>query len=117
MMMRFSHAGLQCMTQLTPIGIRCGYVGVLQSHPYYGKDRRDIDDIEVHGGLTYSGYWDDLDHTLWWLGFDCGHAWDLYDLPTTTSEPPYAFKSNKSQEFVEEETRNLAEQLARVKIK
>lgn len=115
--MRFNHSGFECMTTRTEMGIPCGYVGLPRSHPYYGKHRREIEDIEVHGGLTYSGYWNNLDHTLWWLGFDCAHAFDIDDLPTTLSGPPYVLKSNKSQDFVEEQTKRLAEQLARVKTK
>ena len=114
MIMRFSHAGFECMTRRSPVGIPCGYVGLPRSHPYHGKHYNDIQDIEVHGGLTFSDYWERADG-LWWLGFDAGHAWDIDDLPTTVSEPPYVFKSNKSQEFMEQETRNLAEQLAKVK--
>lgn len=34
----------------------CGYVSVPENHPFYGKNCSEIEgDIEVHGGLTFSG--------------------------------------------------------------
>jgi hypothetical protein len=117
MIMRFRHSGFECMTRKTDMGIPCGYVGIPESHPYHGRHYNTIEDIEVHGGLTFSGYWQGIERILWWLGFDCGHAWDIDNLPYTVPTPPYVFKSNKSQEYVEAETRSLAEQLAKVKTK
>ena len=69
------------------MGALCGYVGLPRRHPAHGKDFADLD-IAVHGGLTYSAACDHprgICHTpapgdpddLWWLGFDCGHAFDL----------------------------------------
>lgn len=58
-------------------GTWCGYVGVPEGHPNYGKWDESLD---VHGGVTYAE-----DHfpesgkprsDLWWTGFDCGHAFD-----------------------------------------
>lgn len=71
-------------------GSLCGYVGVTPDHPWYGKHHDEID-VSAHGGLTYSDLCEQgpEDHTichvpgpgepepLWWLGFDCGHAWDI----------------------------------------
>jgi hypothetical protein len=114
-MIRFTHSGFECMTKVSPMGIPCGYVGLPQSHPYHGKHYNDIDDIEVHGGLTFSAYWEDLGDGLWYLGFDCGHAFDIDDLPTTLPKHPWAFRSNKSDNFVEEQTKRLAEQLEKIR--
>ena len=72
---------------LPPIGHRCGYVGIPAENNLYGKHYDDIvdeQDIEVHGGLTYAEngrYFDDLDR--WYIGFDCGHAYDAPDLEAT----------------------------------
>lgn len=33
----FEHAGLRCVVIMTSMGHRCGYVGVPQGHPLYGK--------------------------------------------------------------------------------
>jgi hypothetical protein len=68
------------------MGYRCGYIRVEPGHPWHGKGYDDID-AEVHGGLTFSQAdkpckKEGLD-TAWWVGFDCGHAFDGrdYDLP------------------------------------
>jgi hypothetical protein len=87
--------GLPCLikrnTQVT--GALCGYVGVSEGHPDFGKGYDDVE-VEVHGGLTFADFChksDDgrdeerichvpdpgePDH-VWWLGFDCSHAGDL----------------------------------------
>ena len=66
-------------------GALCGYVGVPNGHPAYGKGYDEIPVYEVHGGLTYTdrccgpichvpkpGESDDV----WWVGFDCQHGMD-----------------------------------------
>jgi hypothetical protein len=117
---RFIHCGLQCMTTISPMGIPCGYVGLPKEHPYFGKHYDDIENIEVHGGLTFSGYWEEIDDKeLYWYGFDCGHAWDM-DMDYSRGQQMGGhsiplYHSNKSSEFVEEQTRRLAEQLEKIK--
>jgi hypothetical protein len=112
-MMRFTHSGLECMTKLSPVGIPCGYVAVPESHPDYGKHYDDLEDIEVHGGLTFSGYWENLCDGLWYFGFDCGHADDIDNPPDIVPEYPHRLRYNKSMGYVERQTRRLAEQLAK----
>jgi len=83
--------GLPCLVKRSNLGGNlCGYVGVSEGHPWFGKDYGEID-AEVHGGLTYSGFCQEGDDArtichvpapgepdrVWWLGFDCGHAWDV----------------------------------------
>lgn len=71
----------------------CGYVAVGPGHPLHGKGYHEAGEhVDVHGGLSYAdgcredepvevavchvpepGSPDDV----WWLGFDCGHAFDL----------------------------------------
>lgn len=77
--------GFACLaTRHQIFGNWCGYVGVPRGHRAYGKPFRDLD-FHVHGGLNYTercqglichvpapGMPDDV----WWLGFDCGHAYD-----------------------------------------
>ncbi len=57
-----------------PSGYYCGYVALHFTHPFYGKDYQDLDGLEVHDSLTFSGYLDFSDYYL--LGFDCGHGGD-----------------------------------------
>ena len=58
-----------------------GYVGVPKGHPLYNKDYHDkrIENLEVHGGVTFSGKWDEpeLNSELWWIGFDTAHHTDI----------------------------------------
>lgn len=92
--------GLDCMVKRNDHGAWCGYVGVTKGHPFYGISYSEIYDrfpeveIDVHGGLTFSdkcheGLGDDAichvpfpgrDGDVWWLGFDCAHAFDLSPL-------------------------------------
>jgi hypothetical protein len=55
-----------------------GYVGVPKGHKLYKKDYNNklLDDIRIHGGLTYSG-WLMGDKTYWFFGFDTAHYNDL----------------------------------------
>ena len=98
-------------TNTSPVG----YVGLPKEHPDYGKHYDDID-VEVHGGLTFAGYGTKIpggpDDRLWYVGFDCMHAYD-YDPFSTSSEGLPLMISNKSIEYVYEETERLVEQLAR----
>jgi hypothetical protein len=83
--------GLPCLAVRNPDhGNWCGYVGVAEGHQAFGKDYGDVD-VEVHGGLTFADACQpaeteargichipspgEPDH-VWWLGFDCAHAWD-----------------------------------------
>lgn len=42
----------------------CGYVGVPQSHPTFGKNYDDVD-VQVHGGLTFSAQCNDHSRSHW----------------------------------------------------
>lgn len=83
--------GMPCLIVRGPQGALCGYVGVPEGHPYYKKDGYDHD-VNVHGGITFTGLCRpgaDESHgichapglgepdNVWWLGFDCAHAWDI----------------------------------------
>jgi hypothetical protein len=83
-----SEAGFPCISlRAGSAGALCGYVGVPPGHPWHGKSYEDLESstIQVHGGVTYAspcqgevchvaapGEPDDV----WWLGFDCAHAFD-----------------------------------------
>ena len=82
--------GLPCLIKRNHFGSLCGYVGVSEGHPWFGKDYSDVP-AEVHGGLTFADSCQEGDEArtichvpgpgepdrVWWLGFDCGHAWDI----------------------------------------
>lgn len=85
--LEFESWGYPCLILRGLQGNLCGYVAVPKGHPAYGQNYDHVD-VEVHGGLTYGrpcqeegpichvpkpGEPDDV----WWLGFDCAHAYDL----------------------------------------
>lgn len=47
--------GLSCLIVRGPAGAWCGYVGVPETHPYFGADYSSDVDMDVHGGLTFAG--------------------------------------------------------------
>ena len=82
--------GYLCMVVLTPMGHRCGYVGIHKGQPYYGNAYHKLDWIGCHGGLTYSesyhpSYKGDVETTIWWIGFDCAHCYDIPDVKAAES--------------------------------
>ena len=50
----------------------CGYVRVPDGHPWHGRGPIDdvFDDVEVVGGVTFSGHLDRLRGEAWSVGFD-----------------------------------------------
>lgn len=131
---------LDCKILRGPFGALCGYVGVPKEHPAYGMSysfyiegyvdenvewwRRHIThrveykimDIDVHGGLTFSGPHTDSD--LHWFGFDCSHAFDftpgLLD-GETLQHIRMKDEIYRDIEYVTTQVESLAKQLAAIK--
>jgi hypothetical protein len=118
--------GLDCLILRNRLGALCGYVGVSSSHPFHGlnfgmcpircgknkcehsPERR----LEVHGGLTYSGAFQDALGRFtrsWWFGFDCTHPGDL--APSMLRYGATNNSTYRDRAFVEQEIRKLARQL------
>jgi hypothetical protein len=108
---------LPCLIIRSTFGNFCGYVGITKDHPLFRVGYCDIEqNLDVHGGLTYSDHWD-LDaekptqYRIWWLGFDCAHAWDL----SPASELRKMFFGEipvyRNLYYVKKECQNLAAQL------
>lgn len=106
----------------------CGYVGVskgskLDGRNYYistesenglSKLEQAINNISVHGGLTYAGKLKDRSgDDLWYFGFDCNHSGDLAPF-TAEKYPMMADGSYKDKEFVMAEIKSLAMQLKEI---
>jgi len=121
--------GLDCLMHRNNGGAWCGYVGVAEGHPAFGKDYDDVD-VTAHGGLTYGDFCQNTTdesfgichvpepgrpHRVFWLGFDCAHAGDL--LPAYRSIPgmPALLQHDRDEyrnrEYVESEVTKLARQL------
>lgn len=109
-------------------GSLCGYVGVPPGHPWHGKGCGWDDDgieAEVHGGLNYAAKCQEggrICHVpragespdVWWLGFDCGHAWDIS--PAFSALPGFSVVSSslgesyKTIAYVRHQVERLAAQ-------
>lgn len=125
--------GLGCRAIRNNQGVICGYVGVPESHPAFGKKysyiyHEDIDKVEnsirkidIHGGLTFSGLWEEDDNKdkVWWFGFDTDHYNDY--APQRESifliKYPYTIGQNhnpsnyKTLDYVKNECKRLAKKL------
>lgn len=117
---RDKETGAPCIANRNGMGAWCGYVAVPPGHPLHGKhyDAPETSDLRVHGGLTYANACNKhICHVpepgepdnVWWLGFDCGHAYDL--VPGLVS---YRMDDGeyRTLEYVEAECAKLAKQIA-----
>jgi len=81
--------GLPCLIRRAGLGHLCGYVGVPPGHPFYGVAWEDLPelspDVNYAAACQEGPEGETICHVpgpgepdhLWWLGFDCGHAWDI----------------------------------------
>ena len=73
---RFEYKGIPCVILFMPMGYRCGYVGLPKGIAV------DTESIRCHGGITYTSghlyHQEDTDRL--WIGFDCGHYFDGFDI-------------------------------------
>ena len=117
--------GFPCLMVRNHSGAWCGYVGVAEGHPWFGKFYDDVE-AHAHGGLTFSGHCQvepdpargvchipepgDPDN-VWWLGFDCSHHNDYAPASAILREImkgcPY-----RDQEYVTRQVTRLAVQAA-----
>lgn len=125
-------SGLPCLIKRSPTsGSWCGYVGLPPGHKFYGQNYDSVDaEVRVHGGLTYSAFCDGdegegICHVplegeaseVFWLGFDCSHAFDLAPAIEATLGR-YSLSANflgnsvyRDISYITNETNNLATQL------
>lgn len=119
--------GLVCIARRNPMGAWCGYVAVPPGHPWHGLDY-DSAPAQVHGGLTYASRCcleNAVCHVpaegepvdVWWLGFDCNHAFDLAPYMLAQGFPPIVDpllgnETYKDLGYVRSEVRHLASQVA-----
>ena len=121
----FNHQGLDCIIIRNIYSLAwLGYASVpadsvLDGKNYnYWKDddklsdiEKQINDINVHGGLTFAryGYWTD-DKSKYYFGFDCSHSGDL-----TKQTIDFDFDTiYRDKEYVISEVKSLAEQLNKI---
>ena len=109
----FEHAGFKCLILRDKFLFLGGYVGLEETHPYYGKHFKDMN-IKIHQGLTYSGRGDGERRAKgpWWVGFYCDRPGDFVP---ARPYPDRGGEVYRDYEYVLENTKLLAEQLAQVK--
>lgn len=120
--------GLPCLIVRNRVGALCGYVGVPVTHAMYGMEYSDLESVDVHGGLTFSGRCRDGDESesichvpgtgetddVWWLGFDTAHAMDFPPAYTRIPVMDDVYERGltyRDIEYVKAEVRRLALQL------
>lgn len=114
--------GLPCLIVRAPLSALCGYVGVPRNHPAYEMGYNEVE-VDVHGGLSFASKCSEGEEEgtichvvepgepddVWWLGFDCGHA---FDLVPTAQHPSLRMKQTyRDVAYVTEQCRQLAAQL------
>lgn len=119
--------GLTCIAvRNETLGHWCGYVGVPPMSPNESKHYDQID-VDVHGGLTFSGpCQDDPEHGichvpepgqpehLFWFGFDCAHCNDLVPYMLILQRKmghENRWDSYRDLNYVRQQTEHLARQL------
>ena len=73
---RFEYKGVPCVIFFQSMGFRTGYIGLPGEVNVYE------DSFDCHCGITYIEnhlYYQD-DKNITWVGFDCGHDCDGYDI-------------------------------------
>lgn len=110
----WEHDGFDCMVVRGPLGSLCGYVGVREGHPWFGKDY-DAVNADVHGGLTYGSFCQGhichpKPEKTFWLGFDCAHSGDLVPGMAKYSERNGRGETYKDLAWVKAEVHSLVEQ-------
>lgn len=128
----FTHCGYHCVVAFMPMGHRCGYVAIPQTHPMYKKEYdedTEVQTLTVHGGVTFSGFGcHPMDSETWWIGFDCAHYGDggdidlAYNLGLIDLKSAFALKNMqrsahaagvvRDNEYVANECKCLAEQIS-----
>lgn len=115
---QFEYKGYECLifrAKPDTLGHLCGYVKLPKTHKYFNKSYDNIQ-IEVHGGLTYSGMSETGGEYFtegYWIGFDCAHFGDL--VPVMNNNFPSFLKEDnvpyRDMEYVEQEIKNMVDQL------
>ena len=102
----FKHAGLLCFMKRHPeLGHWCGYVATPTE-----LDNPESN-MDVHGGATFYEFDKDLEE--WVVGFDCAHLGDLIPkIQDTFSRREGNGDVYRDKEYVIEQTKKLAEQVA-----
>lgn len=87
-----------------------GYVGVQPTHKIFGIDYGTLD-VEVHGGLTFSGTLNIGNVSVWYFGFDTAHWGDASPMHPETIMIDQVYRDFK---YVMNETMDLLGQIRKM---
>jgi len=117
---RGTYKGKKWSIRYHELGFLCGYVSIDKDSPLHNKNyyyinpkgiEEDINDIKVHGGLTFAGKIEELNNE-YSLGFDCAHSGDKMLNDKFPSEGVY-----RDENFVLNEIKELIEQIISIEKK
>ena len=86
----------------------CGYIVLDKKSEYFISESYDDYNMEVHGGLTFSGGLDYLSIPFA-IGFDCAHCWDISSDDFNFGLPEDM--SYKNVDYVDKECKSIIDQL------
>lgn len=107
--------GYRCAIRRHPIlGHLCGYVAVPEHHHLHGARLGQTEDhLEVHGGVTFADWRDDMaEGDVWAIGFDCAHSGDTVPGLVARGLTSGVYRDFR---YVEAEVVHLAQQLAEIR--
>ena len=130
----FQQAGLDCLIQRNEATFTLnGYASVGPHHPFYDKKELVMERVSCHGGVTWAGRCsgilsrepllvdEGIDEELYWIGFDCAHAWDLapgieFGMTRILPRPPGIDAVYRTFDYVKAEVEALAEFLTSAEV-
>lgn len=89
------------------MGHLCGYAGVPESSPLWGKHYDSVQNFEVE--LTFAGTMWEMSPLIWWLGWDHAHHMDL--VPGMTQYKLGTSSTYKNIQYVISEIETISIQL------
>ena len=105
----FEVDGYKCEIARAPNGHLCGYVTLPKTSELHGVRLFNLNQIDVHGGITFSEFI--KDH--WTLGFDCAHLYDY--APHISMTPQHKIPCTIKYRNVEYVTAELHKLVAQIK--
>lgn len=108
-----TYKGYPYVVLFMPGAYRCGYVGVPYSHKLAKKRVNDLGWLNCHGGVTYTEphLYNCDDENTWWIGFDCAHCFDGYDVDTAKQyfgeDPDFKRLFHTMEDFWRESNRDF----------
>jgi hypothetical protein len=124
----FEYKGYWCSMIRNSFGAWCGYVLLPEDHPFSKLESHlDIDNIEVHGGITYGQNvtLEENGRKGYMIGFDCAHYGDYIPTQKITNDflkqecPSWPQLESVTEhediyrdiEFVRNEIKNMVDQI------